>query len=127
VIGLHHALDLFVMCSDNEGSPNAVLEAMALETPIVATNVGGVADLARPGVEALLVPRRDPVALKSALREAVANRGRTAERVRAARLRVERELSFDRRMEKVETIYSDLMDTYGGIRNGHRWRKALHG
>lgn len=37
---VHHALDLFVQSSDYEGTPNAVLEAMAFENPIVATSAG---------------------------------------------------------------------------------------
>ncbi len=42
---VHNAFDLLVQSSENEGTPNAVLEAMAFETPIVATDVGGTADL----------------------------------------------------------------------------------
>ena len=44
---LHHALDLFAQASVYEGTPNSVLEAMALETAIVATDAGGTAELAR--------------------------------------------------------------------------------
>ena len=47
--GFHHAFDLFVQSSDYEGTPNAVLEAMAFETPIVATAAGGTAELVRDG------------------------------------------------------------------------------
>ena len=46
----HHAFDLFVQSSDYEGTPNAVLEAMALETPIVATDAGGTAEIVHDGV-----------------------------------------------------------------------------
>jgi 3'-phosphoadenosine 5'-phosphosulfate sulfotransferase len=42
----------------------------------------------------------------------------------AARQKVERELSFDRRMRRVERIYDELMAAYPGIRLGTRWRKA---
>ncbi|HKV98489.1 MAG TPA: glycosyltransferase, partial [Vicinamibacterales bacterium] len=63
VIALHHAFDIFVQSSEREGTPNAVLEAMAMETPIVATDVGGTSELATDGVHALLVPKHDPAQL----------------------------------------------------------------
>ena len=50
VTALHHAFDLFVQSSEYEGTPNAVLEAMAMETPIVATDVGGTREVAIPDV-----------------------------------------------------------------------------
>jgi glycosyltransferase involved in cell wall biosynthesis len=121
---LHRALDVFVMCSDNEGSPNALLEAMALGTPIVATDVGGVADLVRDGEEALLVPRRDLAALTSAIATAVTDTAASAVRARAARRKVEGELSFGRRMRKVEEVYEELLERYPGVCAGRRWWNA---
>ena len=105
---LHHAFDLFVQSSLYEGTPNAVLEAMALESPIVATDAGGTAEVARHGQEALIVPFEDEEALVSALNEAIQNPHATVERVRAARRRVETDLSFDSRLRKVEAIYDRL-------------------
>ena len=55
----HHALDLFVQSSAYEGTPNVVLEAMALETPVVATDVGGTAELVTHRREGLIVPPGD--------------------------------------------------------------------
>jgi glycosyltransferase involved in cell wall biosynthesis len=125
VIGLHHALDLFVMCSDNEGSPNAVLEAMALETPVVATRVGGVGDLIVDGLEGLLVPRRDVDALAAALEASLSNRSSARERAAAARRKVEQQLSFERRMARVERIYDALLDRYGdAVQSRGRWWRS---
>lgn len=58
--------DVFVLASNNEGLPVAVMEALALGLPIVATDVGGLAEAVddRNGV---LVPARDPAALADAL------------------------------------------------------------
>src|SRR5262249_62183247 len=56
---LHHAFDLFVQSSDYEGTPNAVLEAMALETPVIATDAGGTAELIADGVHGRVVPSGD--------------------------------------------------------------------
>ncbi len=105
---LHHAFDLLVQSSDYEGTPNALLEAMALETPVVATDVGGTAELVRNGVDGLLVPPRDGAALAGAILAVRDDPAATARRVAAARRRAESDLSFDARMHAVEAIYADL-------------------
>jgi len=108
---VHQAFDVYVQTSDTEGIPNAVLEAMALETPVVATDVGGTDELIDNGVHGLLVSPRDPDALARAIESSVLDRGATARRVAAARARVEGELSFDARMAAVESVYEELMET----------------
>jgi glycosyltransferase involved in cell wall biosynthesis len=105
----HHALDVFVQSSDSEGTPNVVLEAMAMETPIVATHVGGTPDLAKQGAHALLVAPGDIQALAGAILETMQDRAATAARVAAAVNRVRTELSFELRMRKIEAIYQELM------------------
>ncbi len=60
--------DLFVSSSLWEGLPLAVLEAMLLTRPVVATDVGGTREVVRPGETGLLVPSRDPVGLAEAVR-----------------------------------------------------------
>ncbi len=109
IVALHHALGLFVQSSDYEGTPNVVLEAMALETPVVATTAGGTAQLIDDGVHGLLVPPGDAEQLGRALALALADHVATASRTRRARKRVQGPLSFDTRMRKVEAIYEELM------------------
>jgi glycosyltransferase involved in cell wall biosynthesis len=57
----------FVLSSLREGQPVALLEAMAIGLPIVATEVGGIPDTVASGTEALLVPPGDPMALAQAM------------------------------------------------------------
>jgi glycosyltransferase involved in cell wall biosynthesis len=109
VPSFHHALDLFVQSSDYEGTPNAVLEAMALGTPIVATDVGGTAELVSHGVHGLIVPPGNVAAIAGAIEAALSDLPGTRARADAARRRVERELSFERRMQSVESIYLGLI------------------
>ena len=52
-----------------DGLPNVALEAMAAGRPLVATNVGGLPEVVRPGVNGLLVPEKDPAALADGILE----------------------------------------------------------
>jgi glycosyltransferase involved in cell wall biosynthesis len=109
VASVHHALDILVQSSEYEGTPNAVLEAMAFETPIVATDVGGTSELAHHREHALIVPFGPADALVEAVLDVIGDRDAAAARARAARRRIETELSFAARMRQVETIYRELV------------------
>jgi glycosyltransferase involved in cell wall biosynthesis len=113
VADLHHAFDLFVQSSDYEGTPNAVLEAMALGTPVVATDVGGTSQLIGHGVDGLIVPPGDTDGLTRAIDLALSDEAGRASRARAARQRVETDLSFETRMTAVEAIYTELCQRQG--------------
>jgi glycosyltransferase involved in cell wall biosynthesis len=108
VAEFHHALDLFVQSSDYEGTPNVVLEAMAMETPIVATAVGGTAELVSDGVHALVIAPGDADRLARAMRATIQDPAAARARVRAARQRVETDLSFERRMQRLDDICEQL-------------------
>ena len=109
VARLHHAFDVFVQSSDSEGTPNAVLEAMALETPVVATDAGGTRDIVGHDVHGLVVRCGDARALADAIERTLVDWRATLTRVAAARARIERELSFDRRMRTLECVYEDMV------------------
>jgi L-malate glycosyltransferase len=65
---LHGYFDVSVLCSSSEGSPNSIIEALAVARPVIATPVGGVVDLIRDGETGLLTPVGKPDRLASALR-----------------------------------------------------------
>ena len=112
IVDLHHAFDLFVQSSEYEGTPNVVLEAMALETPVIATDVGGTAELVRNGQDGIIVPPKSAEHLCLAIREALDHPAATQARCTSARRRVENELSFEARMDTVERIYERLAEGY---------------
>ena len=115
VIETLHAMDVFVQSSDYEGTPNAVLEAMAVELPIVATTAGGTDQLIEDGVHGLLVAPGDTAALVAAVTRVLDDPDAAARRVRAARSRVEDDLSFDKRMQALERIYVELAGAHRGV------------
>lgn len=112
VIRVCQAFDVFAQSSDDEGTSNALLEAMALEIPIVATDVGGTAELVTDGVHALLVRPGDVGALAGAIEWTLAVPALTRARVGAARERAEGPLSFAARNEALETIYDQLLASH---------------
>jgi len=116
VVALHHALDLFVQSSDYEGTANALLEAMALETPVVATDVGGTAEVIKNGIEGRIVPPNDLVALTREIVSAATNPATNARMTSAARERIVAKLSFERRVQQVEAIYREVLAADGSYR-----------
>jgi glycosyltransferase involved in cell wall biosynthesis len=64
---LYGAFDIALQASESEGLPNAVLEAAAAGLPIVATAVGGTAEILTSGENGILVPKRDSAALGAAV------------------------------------------------------------
>jgi L-malate glycosyltransferase len=57
------AMDILLICSDHEGIPMVMLEAMALGVAVVARRVGGMPEVIRHGVNGILVPSDSPVEL----------------------------------------------------------------
>jgi len=63
----YSAADIVVLPSHSEGSPNVLLEAMAAAIPVVATNVGGIPEIATNEQTALLVEGKNPPAMAKAI------------------------------------------------------------
>jgi glycosyltransferase involved in cell wall biosynthesis len=83
VLELFAAADASVLSSSWENFPHAVVEALAVGTPVIATRVGGVPEVVEDGVNGLLVPPGDAAALAEAVRRFFAD-GALRDRLRAA-------------------------------------------
>jgi glycosyltransferase involved in cell wall biosynthesis len=99
-------LDALALSSVNEGTPVALIEAMASGVPVAATAVGGVPDLLQHGARGELAPPRSPAALADAIERALS----PASRARAGRIRaaVLDEFSVARLCADLGRLYEEL-------------------
>jgi glycosyltransferase involved in cell wall biosynthesis len=102
------AADALVLSSAWEGMPLAVGEAMAMEKPVVATDVGGVRELV--GDAGMVVPAKDSRALAEAMLATMdQSREELAARGSAARERVLSHFSIDATADMWEALYESLL------------------
>ncbi len=95
--------DAFALNSTYEGLSHALVEAMSLGTPVVATRVGGNVELITDNVDGLLIPLKDDDALHAALKQIHDNP--TAARERAERAKEKtKEFDIDRTIEQVSNL-----------------------
>jgi glycosyltransferase involved in cell wall biosynthesis len=104
---LYRDADVFVLPSLLEGMPLVLLEAMAMGLPIVATDVPGTRDLVASGRNGLLVPLRDPAALRNALLEIGCNHQRYRAMSEAARATADN-YSWDGVVSELAQIYAEV-------------------
>jgi starch synthase (maltosyl-transferring) len=97
--------DLLALTSRWEGMPNAILEAMACRKPVVATKVGGSAELVDDGRTGLLVDPDGEETFAEHILELIRNPERRKRMGIAARARVEREFSIRAMVEKNAKLY----------------------
>lgn len=102
-------LDVFVLPSLAEGISNTILEAMASRLPVVATRVGGNAELVIDGVTGSLVPPADLEAMARALAGYVRDPELARQQGRAGRERVERQFSLRAMVDGYLAVYDQVL------------------
>lgn len=110
------AFDAFLLSSRTEGTPMALLEAMAAGLPIVATRVGGVPDVVDER-SAWLVPSEDPGAIAAALTAMAGSPDEARRRGIEARERVARQFGVEAWLDAYDDIYRSVV---AARRRSHR-------
>lgn len=103
------AMDVFTLSSVSEGMPLTVLEAMAAQLPVVATEVGALPELVEEGKTGFLVPIRHAVAMADKLEEFLANRQLAKSFGEAARQKVEREFALEQMLRSYAELYQSVL------------------
>ena len=113
------ALDVFVLPSRTEGMSNALLEAMAMARPVVATAVGGTPEVIADGESGLLVAADDPTAMAAAIGRLLDAPVLAARIGAAARQTVEARYGARSMVRRLEAVYAAVASS-GGITTGGR-------
>jgi glycosyltransferase involved in cell wall biosynthesis len=102
------SLDLFLMTSDHEGLPTALLEAMYLGVPVVARRVGGIPEVVEDGVQGLLIPSDDPAVMSEGCLKLLRDAGLRAQLADAGKRRIIEHFTSERAAAEVAKLYVKL-------------------
>ncbi len=109
IVAVMADLDVVALTSRNEGTPVALIEALATGRPVVATDVGGVRFVVQDGVTGLLAPARDPEAFAERLGQALGDPARADEMAAKGRDHVRTRFSADRLVGDIAGLYAELL------------------
>ena len=106
ILGL---LDIFCLPTfTHEGLPRSIVEAMAMELPVVTTDIRGCREVVLPGKTGLIVPSRDSEQLAAALAKLLANEQLRKQYGKAGRSRIEAEFDENIVFERLTKFYQQL-------------------
>jgi glycosyltransferase involved in cell wall biosynthesis len=109
VPSLLRAMNVFVLPSLSEGLPLSILEALALEVPVVATNVGGIPEVIEDRVTGFLVPPASPQLLADRIAEAITAPEKAFELAQAGRKKVQEVFGVRQMVERYESLYEECL------------------
>lgn len=115
-LALYRGADIFVLPTFGDCSPWAIIEAMAMQLPVISTTVGAIPELVIHGETGLLVPAKSPDALMDAIRTLANDPERRRAMGRAGRARVERHFDGHRSYSELLACITAVADAHGGSR-----------
>ena len=101
--------DLFLLSSDREGLPNAIMEAMAAGKPVVATAVGGVSELVVDGETGFLISCGDPPGMAEKICQLAKDPELRRKMGEAGRERIKRQFPVERMVRATEDLYIEML------------------
>ncbi|MBU2472659.1 glycosyltransferase [Patescibacteria group bacterium] len=99
------AFDIFVLPSLKEGLPYTIIEAMAAQLSIIATNVGGIPEMIENNINGILIKPKNPDLIGEKITYLINNPEKAQVMAQKARQKVEQEFSLDKMIEKTKNLY----------------------
>lgn len=112
---LYNELDLVVQSSFTEGMPNVIMEALLMEVPVIATDVGGTREVVRDGVTGVLIPPDDMAALVDALETFLTDRSAMQSQANKGRIDIRNRFDHTRRVDRLVNVYTQILVRHARI------------
>jgi glycosyltransferase involved in cell wall biosynthesis len=104
----YNMMDICIFPSVHESFGVAVIEALACEKPVVATNVGGFAEIIKNGQTGLLTEPRNPESIAEAVTHLINNRAIGIKLAKAGREEVVKRFEWERCVDRMQQIYNQF-------------------
>ena len=105
------ASDVLVVSSEKESFGLTVIEALAVETPVVSTRCGGPEEILEDGVTGLLVPVKDPLAMAEAIVRLPVGPDHRARMGASGRIQVSEHFGVDRYVQGIQRVLQEASTT----------------
>lgn len=106
---LYPVMDIFVLPSWREGFPRTIIEAMAMQKPIIATDIRGCREALENNKEGLLIPAKKSAKLAQALIFLLTNKQEAMRLAESAKIKAEKEFNEEFVFDKIKTEYQKLI------------------
>jgi glycosyltransferase involved in cell wall biosynthesis len=109
VVHIMKCLEVLVVPSKEEPFGRVVIEAMAAETPVVASEVGGIPEIIKHGINGLLIPPNDAKSIANAVIRLVKDTGLREKLIQESRKTVKEQFSLQMHINKIAAIYEQIL------------------
>ncbi|HHJ13731.1 MAG TPA: glycosyltransferase family 1 protein [Gammaproteobacteria bacterium] len=106
---VYRDLDILALTSYTEGFPNVLLEALCMDVPVLASDVGGVSAIVEDGVTGIMVPDHDAGAVARGLRRMLDDPALCRDMVACGQARIRERFEFSVRVAKIQDLYRQVL------------------
>lgn len=106
---VYQDIDILALTSYTEGFPNVLLESLCMDTPIVATRVGGVEDIVQDGVTGYICEAGDSIGIAASMQRMLDDPEKARAMVSNGKALIRREFQFSTRIEKIQNLYRNVL------------------